>query len=300
MICCASPSWVCSRDDDDARWDGGVPVSGRETTGAVHATAVVHHAVRMGGRVVIGPYAVVEDGVDLGDGVVLAAHAVVRSGTVLGAGTSVGEHAVIGGWPQDLKFDPRTPSGVQVGVGVTLREGVTVNRATSEGAFTEIGDGAFLMAGAHVGHDCVLGSNVILANNVMVAGLVRIGDYVFVGGGAAFHQGARVGEGAMVSGLSRMSRDVPPFTMVAERDEVVGLNLVGMRRRGFVRDAVREIKEAYRRVYGGAGSRRARAAEALDARPWLSAEARGFLEFFAEGKRGFVQPRKHGEADAGE
>ncbi len=275
-------------------------MSGVETTGAVHATAVVHDAVRMGAGVVIGPYAVVEDGVELGDGVVLAAHAVVRSGTVLGAGSSVGEHAVVGGWPQDLKFDPRTPSGVRVGAGVTLREGVTVNRATCEGMCTEIGDGAFLMACAHVGHDCVIGRNTVLANNVMVAGLVRMGDYVFVGGGTGFHQGARVGEGAMVSGLARMSRDVPPFTMVAERDEVVGLNVVGMRRRGFVREAVREIKEAYRRVYSVPGNRRVRAAEALEARPWLSAEARGFLEFFAEGKRGFVQPRKRGATHAGE
>lgn len=268
--------------------------------GAVHATAVVHEAVRLGAGVVIGPYAVVEDGVELGDGVVLAAHAVVRSGTILGMGTSVGEHAVIGGWPQDLKFDPRTPSGVRVGVGVTLREGVTVNRATRAGAFTEIGDGAFLMAAAHVGHDCVIGRNTILANNVMVAGLVRIGDYVFVGGGTGFHQGARVGEGAMVSGLARMSRDVPPFTMVAERDEVVGLNLVGLRRRGFVSGVVREIKEAYRRVYSGPGNRRARAAEARQARPWLSVEARAFLDFFAEGKRGFVQPRKRGDSDGGD
>ncbi|MDV7394938.1 acyl-[acyl-carrier-protein]--UDP-N-acetylglucosamine O-acyltransferase, partial [Arthrospira platensis SPKY1] len=133
-------------------------------------------------------------------------HAVLRSGTRIGAHCLIDAHAIIGGPPQDVRFDPAIRSFVILGDKVTVREGVTVHRATSEGAATHIGEGVFLMAYAHVGHDCTVGDHAIVANNVMLAGNVQIGERTFVGGGAAFHQFVRVGESVMVSGMSRVSR----------------------------------------------------------------------------------------------
>ena len=267
-------------------------------SGSIHPTAVIHAAAQVPESVVIGPYAVIEEGVAFGEHCVIGAHAVVRSGTVMGARCRIDTHAVIGGLPQDLRFDPRTPSGVRLGDEVVVREGVTLHRASREGAFTEVGAGAFLMAYAHVAHDCRVGAQAVIANNVMLAGFVAIGAHAFLGGGAAFHQHVRVGESAMISGISRISRDVPPFAMVAERDELIGLNLVGLKRRGFSRETIRAIKAAYRAVCGEPGNFRARAADCLAARDVPDPATGRFLEFFAGGRRGFVQPsRKAGSGD---
>lgn len=258
---------------------------------SIHPTAVIHTATRLDPTVSVGPYAVIEDGVELGEGSVVRAHAVIRSGTVAGKHCVIDSHAVVGGLPQDLHFDPRTPSGVRLGDGVQLREGVTVHRATREGAFTEVGAGVLLMANAHVGHDGVVGNNAILANNVMLGGFVRIGPYAFLGGGAAVHQHGRIGESAMVGGGARCSQDVAPFLIMAERDEVSGLNLIGLKRRGFSREAIRGLKRAFHGVFDGGGNPRKRA-ETLLAESWATEEptTEQFLRFFLEGKRGFARP----------
>jgi len=264
-----------------------------------HPTAVIHEATRLDDSVIIGPYAVIEDGVEIGEGSIIGEHAILRSGTVLGRNCRVDAHVVLGGLPQDLSFDPRTPSGVLVGDGVTFREGVTVNRATREGHFTEVGPEAFLMANCHVGHDCVLGAHVILANGVLLGGHVTIGRHTFVGGAAAMHQFIRIGESAMISGLSRVSQDVPPFCLMAERNELVGLNLVGIRRRGMEKETVRELKRLYHLVYGIEGRPRVLAAGALGDRMASTEEGRSFLEFItAESKKGMIRPRKSSESEA--
>lgn len=236
----------------------------------------------------IHPTAVIEDGVTLGAGCVIQAGAVIRRHTVLGDGVIVHPYAVIGGDPQFLKFDPATVSHVHVGAGTVVREHATINRAVHAGQATVVGARCFLMAGAHVGHDCVVADDVVLANNVMLAGHVSVGSFSFVGGGAGIHQYVRIGEGVMVGGLTRLTRDAAPFLMVAERDEVPGFNVVGLKRRGFSRETIRELKTSFGRVFGG-GDPRALAAAVLAAGV-QSAEARRFLEFFAGGKRGFARP----------
>jgi UDP-N-acetylglucosamine acyltransferase len=263
----------------------------------IHATAVIHSATRLDPSVTVGPYAVIEDGVELGENTVIEAHAIVRSGTVTGPRCQIGNHAVVGGLPQDLHFDPRTPSGVRLGAGVVVREGVTIHRATREGVFTEVGEEVFLMANSHVGHDCTIGAHAIIANNVMLAGFVTIGAHAFLGGGAALHQFIRIGESAMVSGLSRISRDVPPFSMMAERDDLIGLNLVGLKRRGFSRETIKAIKAAYRAVCGEPGNFRERAATYRAQRETPEPAEERFLEFFAGGKRGFIQPARRDERE---
>ena len=258
----------------------------------IHPTAVIHAGACLHASVWVGPYAVIEDGVELGEHTVIGALAIVRRGTVIGRNCQIDSHAVVGGLPQDVHFDPRTPSGVRLGDRVVVREGVTIHRATREGACTEVGDGVFLMANCHIAHDCTVGEHAIIANNVMLAGFVTIGPHAFLGGGAALHQHIRIGESAMISGLSRISRDVPPFSMLAERDELIGLNLVGLKRRGFSRETIQAIKAAYRGVCGEPGNLRERAAAYRLRRSAVDeAEAR-FLEFFVGGKRGFVQPSR--------
>lgn len=240
----------------------------------------------------IHPSATVEAGAQLGVDCHVMAHAVVTRHAVLGDRVVVHPGAVVGGDPQYLKFDPATASFARVGAGTVLRENTTVNRAVGEGQSTVIGERCFFMANAHAGHDSVVGDDVVLANNAMLAGHVSVGAFTFVGGGAGIHQFVRIGESAMVAGLARITQDLAPFTITAERDEVSGLNLVGLRRRGFPRETVRELKEAFRAVYFATGSIRELAAAALAGGAYASLEARRFLEFFSSGKRNFARPTR--------
>ena len=239
----------------------------------------------------IHPTAIIEPGAEIGEGCVVHAYAILTRHARVGEGAVVHPGVVIGGDPQDLKFDPAIGSLARIGPRTVLRENVTVNRSTVAGGETQVGADCFLMAGAHVAHDCVVGDRVVLANNVLMAGFVRIGAFTFVGGGAAFHQFTRVGESAMVGGLARISLDIPPYVMAAERDEIVGLNLVGLKRREFSREVVAELKDCFREVFLDGGNIRQRAQQVL-IRGVRSPEAKGFLEFFAGGRRGIARARR--------
>ncbi|MCA8974447.1 MAG: acyl-ACP--UDP-N-acetylglucosamine O-acyltransferase [Planctomycetes bacterium] len=266
----------------------------------VHPTAVIGAGVSLGLGVTIGPYAVVGDGATIGDGTTLAAHAIVCAGAVIGSGTRIHSFAVVGGDPQDLGFDPATQSGVTVGAGVTIREGVTINRATKAGGRTTIGDGVYLMANSHVGHDSHVGDRVILANNVMLAGHVEVGAAAFLGGGAGVHQFARIGEGTMVSGNASMSYDAPPHTIVAERNCLIGLNLVGLRRRGTEAAVIADLKRCFRAVFAESGDVRRNANSAIaSGEVGTTAPGAGFLSFCASGKRGFARLRRRSDGGAG-
>lgn len=236
----------------------------------------------------VHPTAIVEDGVQVGAGCVIHAYAVVRRGTVLGDGVAVHPFAVVGGDPNFLKFDPATVSGVRIGAGTVIREHASINRSIYPGKDTIVGARCYLMANAHVGHDCTVGDDVVLATNVMLGGHVDVGSHVFFGGGAGAHQFSRIGEGVMIAGLARITQDLAPFLLVAERNEVSGLNLVGLRRRGAARETIAELKDCYRDVFAGGDPRKLAAARL--AAGVRSAEARRFLEFFAVGKRGFARP----------
>lgn len=246
----------------------------------------------------IHPTALIEPGAQLGAQCTIHAHAVITKHAVLGDGVVVHPFAVVGGDPQYLKFDPATPSWVRVGAGTVIREHCTLNRSIYADKATTVGARCFLMANAHVGHDCEVADDVVLANNVMLAGHVSVGSHTFVGGGAGIHQFVRLGDGVMVGGLARLTKDVAPFLLVAERDEVPGFNLVGLKRRGFPRETILEIKACYARVFSG-GDPRPQAKDML-AVGVQSAEARRFLEFFASGKRSFARPHGAGRNEESE
>ena len=240
----------------------------------------------------IHPTAIVEPGAQLGADCEIMAYAVVTKHSVLGDRVVVHPFAVIGGDPQYLKFDRATAAGVRIGSGTVVREHVTINRSIHAGKNTVIGENCFMMAASHAAHDCEVGNNVVFANAALLAGHVSVGDHTFLGGGAAVHQFCRIGEGVMVAGHASITRDVPHYTMVAERDDVIGFKVVGLKRRGVGRAAIADLKAAFQDVYFTPGNSREVAAALVAGGKFTSAEARKFLEFFSGGKRSFARARR--------
>jgi UDP-N-acetylglucosamine acyltransferase len=252
-----------------------------DLTPAIHPTALVHAAAR------------------LGEGCVVHAHAVITQHCELGPGVIVHPFAVVGGDPQDLSFDPATPTSVRIGARTVIREHVTISRATRAGSATEVGADCFLMASCHVAHDCRIGERVVIANAVLLAGHVQIGDRAFLGGGAVIHQFCRIGEGAMIGGGARISRDIAPFCLATERNALIGLNVVGLRRRGLPRSVLHEIKRAFRALDQPTGDLRQIASNCLQQGDFSSAEARSLLQFFQGGRRAFARTRRGGGGSSG-
>jgi len=220
------------------------------TPPVVHPSAVVEDGAELAPGVKVGACAVIGPRVRLENGVEVMAHAVVDGNTQIGASTVIFPHAVIGGRPQDMKYKGGDTRLV-VGERNTIREGVTINTGTEiGGGVTRLGDANVLMANAHVAHDCVIGNRVILANNVMLAGHVCVHDGAILNGGVGVHHFTTIGTFAYVGGLSRITRDVPPFTIVeGHPSRVRGLNLIGLKRAGFKDAAIKALKEAYRLLY---------------------------------------------------
>jgi UDP-N-acetylglucosamine acyltransferase len=257
----------------------------------IHPSALVHPSAQVDPSAEVGPFALVEAGAVVGPGCRLAAHAILKVGSTLGAGVVVDHFAVVGGDPQDLSFDPATRSRVSVGPRTVIREHVTLHRATKPDAATVIGADSLLMAGSHVAHDCILGDGVILANGCMLGGHVQVGDKAFISGGVAVHQFCRIGGGSLTSGNAVITEDVPPDALAHGRNQLAGLNLVGLRRRGVAAEAVAELKRAYHAVYVPGAGCASLAQAALADGTYRTTEARAFLEFFLGGKRGrFAQP----------
>jgi UDP-N-acetylglucosamine acyltransferase len=212
----------------------------------IHPTAIVSDGARLGADVSIGPYSIIESDTEVGDRTEVRAHACIKRYTTLGADNVVYEGAIIGGEPQDLAFT-ECESYVRIGERNRLREGVTVHRGTQAGSATVIGSDCYVMAYAHVAHNCALGDRVIIANNVALAGYVEIGDRVFISGGVVVHQFCRIGRLAMLGGNTKIVQDCLPFvTTDGVPGRACGLNLVGLRRAGFQAGNIRVLKEAYR------------------------------------------------------
>ena len=257
----------------------------------IDATARVADGARLGAGVEIGPYCIVGPDVALGDGVRLIANVYLTGVTLIGEGTVVYPFASLGTPPQSVHYRGGATRLV-VGRGCELREGVTMNTGTEDGGgITSVGERCLLMVGCHVGHDCRVGNSVIFANNVVLGGHVTVGDHTFLGGHAAVHQHVRIGEGAMMAGLSGASGDIIPFGYaLGQIADLVGLNVVGLRRRGAARAELHRLRRAYRALFFGAGV----FAERVDAvtREFGDDPLVGKIVAFikAGGKRPLVQP----------
>ena len=241
---------------------------------------------------IIHPTAVVEAGAQLGRNCQIMAYAIVTRHCVLGDRVVVHPFAVIGGDPQHLEFDSTVVSGVQVGAGTVIREHATINRSIAPGKSTVVGKDCFLLTASHVAHDCVVGNHVVIANAVLLAGHVQVGDHAVFGGGAVVHQFCRIGDCVMVAGHGTVTQDVPHYTMVAERDDIIGLNSVGLRRCHFGQPATTELKSAYHDVFYTWGNIRQIAHARIKENAYHTPEVRRFLEFFEGGTRGFCRPRR--------
>lgn len=229
------------------------------TAPSIHPHAIVEDGARLGAGVRVGPFCTVGPEVELEDGVELVSHVAVAGQTRIGARTRVFPFASLGHQPQDLKFRGER-STLSIGSDCIIREGVTVNPGTEGGGLrTSIGNRCALLANSHVGHDSVLGDGVILSNNVMIAGHVTVGSFVVFGGGSAVHQFARIGSHAFIGGLSGLENDLIPYGMaVGNRAHLAGLNLVGLKRRGFEREAIHDLRRAYRLLFAPEGTLRER------------------------------------------
>jgi UDP-N-acetylglucosamine acyltransferase len=258
----------------------------------VHPTAIVEDGARIGAGVRVGPFSLVGAGVELGDGVELVSHVVVAGHTRIGEGTRIWPFASIGHRPQDLKYAGET-SYLEIGAGNMIREHVTMNPGTTGGGLTtRVGDGGLFMMGAHVGHDCQLGNNVIMANNATLAGHVEVGDFAFLGGLCAVHQFVRIGAHSMVGGMSGVEKDVIPFgTVIGNRAALGGLNIVGLRRRGFDRETVQALRDAYRAIFYGQGTLAERAAAAGQRHAGVEPVQEMVAFILADTSRNFCTPR---------
>jgi len=226
---------------------------------AIDPTARLEPGAVIGQGASIGPYCVVGPHVVIGEGCRLVAHVHVAGHTTIGARTVIYPFASLGAPPQSVKYRGG-PTRLVVGADCDIREGVTLNTGTEDDrGVTEVGDRCFLMVGSHVAHDCKVGSDVTFANNVVLGGHVTIGDFVVFGGQAAVRQFVRIGEGAMVVGLSGVRADVIPFGLVqGPLAELIGLNIVGMRRRGSSKADIHRLRQAYAAMFFGAGTFRER------------------------------------------
>ena len=215
----------------------------------MHTSYVVDPDARIGNNVQIGPYSCIYGDVEIGDNVEIYNNVTIFPGARIGDGVKIFPGAVVAGVPQDLKFRGEKTLAV-VGAGTTLRECSTVNRGTASKGITSVGENCLIMAYSHVAHDCRLGNGVILSNATQIAGEVVIDDYAVIGGGSLIHQFCHLGKNIMLQGGALVNKDIPPYVKAARKPiSYVGLNTVGMHRRGFDSELIREIGDIYRIIY---------------------------------------------------
>lgn len=255
----------------------------------IHETALVDTKADLDTGVQVGPYSIVRAGVKVGKETKIKSHVVIEGRTTLGEGNVIFPFASIGSVPQDLKYKGE-PSELVIGNNNTIREFVSLNPGTAGGGMvTRIGDRNLLMMYCHIAHDCILGSNNIIANGATLGGHVVIDDYVIVGGLVGIHQFVRIGSGAILGAGSMVSKDVPPFcNATGDRARLRGLNLEGLKRRGFSKETIETIKKAYRIIFQSK-LRTKEAVEKVQQELPHSAEVDKLLAFIADSPRGICR-----------
>lgn len=261
----------------------------------VHPTAIVGAKTKLGEGVKIGAYCIVDEHVELGDNVELVSHVVVAGRTQVGADTIIYPFASIGHPPQDMKYGGE-PSTLQIGARNVIREHVTMNPGTEGGGMiTRVGDDCLFMVASHVAHDCQIGDHVVMANNATLGGHVTVGEWAILGGLAAVHQFVRIGRHAIVGGMSGVEHDVIPYgSVMGDRARLAGLNLVGLKRRGFDRETIHDLRRAFRLLFADEGTMAERLTDVADL--FIGNEpVMDILNFIqVESARPICQPRSDG------
>lgn len=248
----------------------------------------VHESADVGPNVKIEPFAYVGENVVIGEGTWVGPHATILEGAIIGKNCKIFPGAVVGAIPQDLKYKGEKSSLV-LEDNVTVRECCTLNRGTEASMTTRIGQGTLLMAYVHVAHDCFIGTNCILANNVNLAGHIEIGNQVIIGGMSAVHQFVKIGDHVMIGGGSLVRKDVPPFVKAAREPlSYVGVNSVGLRRRGFSTDKINHIQDIYRILFVK-GNNVKKSLETIDATIKESTEKEIIMNFLMQADRGLMK-----------
>jgi UDP-N-acetylglucosamine acyltransferase len=250
--------------------------------------AYVHPEAIVAENVVIEPFVTINKDVVIGEGTWIGSNATIMPGVRIGKNCRIFPGAVIGAEPQDLKFKGEYTT-VEIGNNTTIREFVTINRGTVAKGKTVVGSNCLLMAYVHVAHDCVVGNNVILVNSTQLAGEVIIDDFAILGGMSAVHQFVHVGPHVMISGGSLVRKDVPPFIKAGREPlSYVGINSIGLRRRNFSNEKIREVQEIYRYIYQK-GLNISQAVEIIEAEMPASTERDEVLLFIKDSKRGIIR-----------
>jgi UDP-N-acetylglucosamine acyltransferase len=255
----------------------------------IHPTAIISPDCELAERVEIGPYAVIGPDVHIGENTVIGSHVVIEAHTDIGARCRVFQFASIGVQPQDLKFRGEA-TRVVIGNDNTIREFVTIHRATvSDIGVTIIGDHNLIMAYSHIAHNCKLGNHVIMVNAANLAGHIHVEDYAIIGGLTGIHQFTRIGAHCIIGGASAISKDVAPYLLVSgNRARPHGLNLIGLKRRGFKEGTIRALKDAYRLIFRSSLLLRT-ALEKVRNEVEDCPEVRHFVEFIEQSKRGICR-----------
>lgn len=250
--------------------------------------AIVHPDAKIGPGVRIDAFAIVEDNVEIGENTHIHPAAIVRYGARIGSHCEIHPQAVISGEPQDLKFVGEETVAI-VGDHTIVRECATINRGTASAGLTKVGSHTLLMAYSHVAHDCFVGDHVIIGNATQVAGEVHIDDHAIVSGGALIHQFVRISQHVMIQGGSRIVKDIPPYTLIGREPAMYcGINIVGLRRRGFTNDQVFLINDIYRTLYNR-GLNNSEAIEIIEKECDSCFERDLILNFIKSSKRGIVR-----------
>ncbi len=248
----------------------------------------IHPDTKIASNVVVSPFVTIDKDVEIDEGTWIGPNVTIFEGARIGKNCKIFPGAVISAIPQDLKFqDEKTY--VEIGDNTTIREFVTINRGTKTVGKTKIGNNSLLMAYVHIAHDCTIGNNCVLVNAVQVAGEVKIDDWAIIGGISAIHQFVHIGSHVMISGGSLVRKDVPPFVKAAHEPlSFVGINSIGLKRRGFANEQIRAIQEIYRIIYQK-GYNYAQAIEIVEAEIPASKERNEIILFIKKSKRGIMK-----------
>ncbi|EID72213.1 acyl-ACP--UDP-N-acetylglucosamine O-acyltransferase [Imtechella halotolerans] len=250
--------------------------------------AYVHPGAKIAKNVVIEPFAVIHNNVVIGDGTWIGSNVTIMEGARIGKNCNIFPGSVISAPPQDLKYQGEDTI-TEIGDNTTIRECVTINRGTSDRMKTVVGNNCLIMAYSHIAHDCVVGNNCIFSNNTTLAGHITVGDYVVMAGMTAVHQFCTVGSHAFVTGGSLVRKDVPPYVKAAREPlSYVGINSVGLRRRGFSAEKIREIQNIYRILYQQ-NYNNTQASNIIEAEMEATPERDEILQFIKDSQRGIMK-----------